>query len=202
MKIFKEKTSQNQVIKLSKKMKKVLPKGRYIHSLGVSYTAASMAMRYGENIEEAMIAGILHDCAKSYSGVELLEMCPKYNIVPSEAEKKSPDLLHAKIGAALAKEKYKVTDQNILDAISFHTTGCPDMTCLEKILYIADYIEPARNKASNLNDIRKLAFEDLDECIIVITENTIKYLNEKNADIDPVTQSTLDYYKDKKECKK
>ena len=198
MNFLHKRKSQNKLNKLFKKMKKVLPKSRYIHSVGVSYTAASMAMKYGEDIESAMTAGILHDCAKSYSGMELLAMCDKYGIVPSDAERLSPDLLHARIGSCLAKDKYKITDPSVLDAIAYHTTGKPDMTTLEKILYIADYIEPQRNKVSNLKEIRHLAFEDLDECIIVVTENTIKYLKDKKADIDPVTQSTLDFYKEKK----
>lgn len=198
MKLFnKNPKEQNTIIKLSKKMKKVLPKGRYQHSLGVCYTAASMAMCYGENIQNAMIAGILHDCAKSYSGMELLAMCDKYGVIPSDAERNNPDLLHAKIGSCLAKDTYKVNNKDVLDAISYHTTGRPDMTMLEKIIYIADYIEPARNKVKNLEHIRKLAFNDIDKCIAVIADNTIKFIKEKGASLDPVTQSTLEYYKKK-----
>ena len=95
-------------------------------------------------------------------------MCEKNKIEITEFERNNPFLIHAKLGAFLAKDKYKVEDPEILSAITWHTTGKEDMTLLEKIIYIADYIEPARNKAPHLTRLRKLAFTDIDECMYEI----------------------------------
>lgn len=96
------------------------------------YTAASMAMRYGEDIEKAMTAGLLHDCGKFAPAGEQIRLCKKYGLSLKESEVEMPALIHAKLGAYLAKETYKVCDGEILNAILYHTTGRPDMTMLEK----------------------------------------------------------------------
>lgn len=169
---------------------------RYEHTLGVMYTAAALAMRYDENIENALIAGLLHDCAKGFSAQDKLDMCKKYNLSISEAEEKNPGLLHAKLGAYLAKTEYGIDDAEILDAITWHTTGRPEMTLLDKIIYIADYIEPNRNQAPNLDTFRRLAFFDLDECLYQILEASLLYLESRDEVIDPMTEKTYLYYKD------
>lgn len=193
----KENREQKQFKKLNKKMKKQLKEHRYIHSVGVSYTAASLAMRYGADINEAMIAGILHDCAKKYDGMQLLAMCDKYGVLPTESQRINPELLHAVIGSAMAKKEYGIKNQGILDAITSHTTGHADMSLLEKIIFIADYIEPSRDKAPNLNEIRRVAFEDIDNAIVMACEATIEYVTKNNSSIDPTTEETLNYYKNK-----
>lgn len=190
----KDKREQNLYKKLNKKMKKHLKEHRYIHSVGVSYTAASLAMRYGADINEAMIAGILHDCAKKYDGMQLLAMCDKYGVLPTESQRVNPELLHAVIGSAMAKKEYGIKNQGILDAISSHTTGHADMSLLEKIIFIADYIEPARDKAPNLSEIRRVAFEDIDKAIVMVCKATIEYVSKKENSIDPTTEETLNYY--------
>jgi predicted HD superfamily hydrolase involved in NAD metabolism len=106
--------------------------------------------------------------------------------------------LHAKLGAYLAKEKYDVTDPNILHAIKVHTTGEPEMNVLDKIIYIADYIEPGRYKAGDLDEVRKLAFKDLDKCMAKILSDTLAYLKERGGTIDPMTEQTYNYYKKKR----
>ena len=124
-------------------------------------------------------------------------MSSQHNIPVSEFEQTHPFLLHAKLGAYVAKEKYNVTDENILSAITWHTTGKPEMTLLEKIVYIADYIEPKRDKAPNLAVVRKLAFEDLDECMYKILADTLAYLEgDSEDDIDTATKDAFLYYKD------
>ena len=125
-----------------------------------------------------------------------LKICEKNNIPVTEVERANPVLLHAKVGGFMAKETYGVEDEEVLHAIAVHTTGVPEMNTLDKILFIADYIEPMRNKASNLSSIRKMAFADLDETMKMILSDTIHYLNgsknEKN--IDPMTRKTYEYY--------
>ena len=113
----------------------------------------------------------------------------------TDFERKNPFLLHAKLGAYVAEEVYKVKDPDILSAISWHTTGKPRMTQLEQIIYIADYIEPNRYKAPNLADIRKLAFEDLDLCMYRILRDTVEYLKENPKSMDLTTEAAYRYYK-------
>ena len=147
---------------LQKQMKEELSEDRYEHTLGVMYTAESLAMRYGVDMTKAAVAGLLHDCATCIPNSQKIRLCKKYDIEVTENEEKNPSLLHAKLGALLAQKAYGVDDPEILNAIRWHTTGKPDMTMLEKIIYMADYIEPNRDKAPNLREIRKLSFENLD----------------------------------------
>ena len=170
---------------------------RYEHTLGVMYTAASMAMRYDEDVEKALLAGLLHDCAKCISGENKIKLCNKYHLSVSEVEKKNPRLLHAKLGAFLAAKKYHIKDKDVINAIASHTTGCPNMTLLDKIIYIADYIEPGRKELPNMAEVRKLAFTDINECLYRILEDSLVYLNSKNISVDPMTEKTYLYYKNK-----
>ena len=186
-----------EIEKISKKLMKELDEDRYRHTQGVMYTSAALAMRYGADLKKALLAGLLHDCAKCIPGHTKIRMCEKYNLEISEIERKNPSLLHAKLGAYLAKDKYDIEDEEILMAIRSHTTGRPGMSLLEKIVYIADYIEPMRYKASRLPEIRKLAFEDLDECMYEILKDTLEYLEEDSADdIEPTSKEAYIYYKE------
>lgn len=185
--------------KIRKAMEKTLDSKRYEHTLGVEYTAAALAMRYGASIKSAQIAGLLHDCAKCMSDDKRLSICEKHNICISEYERRNPSLLHAKVGSFLAMEEYDVTDLDVIHAILNHTTGRPGMTLLEKIVFVADYIEPGRDKAANLSEIRQMAFVDLDAAMLRILEDTLKYLEIKGDETDPMTRKTYDYYCELKE---
>lgn len=188
--------------KTKKTLRKYLDRDRFEHSEGVMYTAAALAMRYGENLEKAQIAGILHDCAKCIPDNKKLKICEKNHIEITEAEKCSPFLLHAKVGAYIAKEKYDIEDAEILDAIACHTTGKPAMTLLDKIIYISDYIEPMRSKASNLEEVRKMAFVDLDETLFKILSDTLVYLEKSSKKMDPMTTQTYEYYREQRDSAK
>ncbi|HJA93856.1 MAG TPA: bis(5'-nucleosyl)-tetraphosphatase (symmetrical) YqeK [Candidatus Eisenbergiella merdipullorum] len=193
-----EKTGYD-LTELRKCMEKELDPKRYEHTLGVAYTAAALAMRYGADIKKVQTAGLLHDCAKNLTNEKLIRTCHKHNIAINAAEQKNPSLLHAKVGSFLAWHKYGIEDREILDAIMWHTTGKPEMRLLDKILYIADYIEPGRNQAPNLPQARKLAFVDLDGCLFLILRDTLAYLSASKTEIDPMTQQTYDYYRNEKE---
>lgn len=182
---------------IEKQLKKELDAERYTHTLGVMYTAASLAMIHDIDIEQAMYAGLLHDCAKCISNDEKLILCRKYQIPVSSAEEHNPFLLHAKLGAYYAQKFYGINDKEILHAIQVHTTGEPEMNTLDKIIYIADYIEPNRNQAPNLAKIRKLSFENLDKAMKVILNETLHYLQEKGGKIDPLTAETYAYFHNK-----
>ena len=127
---------------LQKHMKEELSADRFEHTLGVMYTAESLAMRYGADMTKAAVAGLLHDCAKCIPNSQKLKMCKKHDIEITEMEEQNPSLLHAKLGAYMAKKAYGVEDEEILSAIRWHTTGKPDMSLLDIIIYMADYIEP------------------------------------------------------------
>ena len=185
----------DELHKIKKQLSKILDEKRYEHTLGVAYTAASLAMRYNADIKKAETAGLLHDCAKCMENDKKLNICEKHKIEISEAEMKNPFLLHAKVGAYVARKKYDIKDEDILNAIRYHTTGRPAMSLLEKIVYIADYIEPGRNHASNLDEVRTLAFQDLDSALIVILNDILIHLNKSEKEIDPMTQECYNYYR-------
>lgn len=181
---------------IQSKIRKTLSEKRYEHSLGVSFTAFCLALRYGEDPEKARLAGILHDCAKQIDDNKMLEICQKNNLSISNVEENNLFLLHGKAGSVIARKKYKVEDEDILNSITFHTTGRPNMSLLEKIIYIADYIEPGRNQAPDLEELRKLAFEDIDKCLIKILESTLNYIDKKGSALDPLTKETYEYYRE------
>ncbi len=198
----KEETMKPDRLAIKEKLRHKLGMGRFEHTMGVAYTAACLAMRYGASQEDAEIAGLLHDCAKQYDNDTLLKKCTKHGLPISEAERKNPSLLHAKLGAYLAQHKYDVEDPKILDAIRYHTTGRPEMSLLEKIVYVADYIEPRRFKAPNLEKIRRLAFQDLDRTIYEIMSDTLDYLRSMPDSIDETTKAACSYYRDLYESRK
>lgn len=180
--------------KIRKAMEKELDAKRFEHTLGVEYTAAALAMRYGASIKNARIAGLLHDCAKCLTDEKRLSICEKEGIYVSEYERRNPSLLHAKVGAFWAREHFGVMDQDILNAIENHTTGRVQMSLLEKIIFVADYMEPGRDKASNLDAIRQLVFVDLDKALLQILKDTLVYLEGKEEVVDPQTRKTYEYY--------
>lgn len=179
------------------KLQTVLKPKRYAHVINVMNTCANLAMRYNYPMEEAVYAGLLHDCAKYMSDQQLLVYCREHEISVTAEEKAAPYLLHAKAGAYMAKEVYGIDCPRIQEAIRLHTTGDAKMTLLSEILFVADYIEPARNEAKNLTDIRSISYLDLDLAIAVISENTLDYLKEKGAAVDSKTRRTYEYYRKK-----
>jgi len=186
--------------KIKKYLKKHLTKERYQHTLGVAHTAVAMAMRYNpdtsnaEFIKRAETAGLLHDCAKCMDNDKKIKICEKNNIPCSDFEISHPYLLHGKVGAYIAKNKFDILDEDILQAITWHTTGRPEMSLLEKIIFIADYIEPSRNPIPELDVIRQLAFVDIDKAMEKIVSNTLKFLEKKGNPMDKMTQITYDSY--------
>ena len=180
-------------------LKEELDEKRYEHTIGVMYTAASLAMRYGVMMHQAILAGLLHDCAKAIPNDEKLELCKKYGIIVSDVERENPSLLHAKLGAYIAREKYGVMDDEVLHAIYVHTTGEPGMSTLDKILFVADYIEPNRDSQPNLEYVRKIAFWDLNQALEGILYDTLEYLKKSDKQIDSMTQKTYEYYASTKE---
>lgn len=169
---------------------------RYLHTLGVSAMAVKLGKVYGADIKKCEIAGLLHDCAKSMSIEDMNAICNRYFIELSEEEKNHHGILHGKAGAFYAVEKYGIKDSEIIDAIFTHTTGKPDMTLLQKVIYVADYIEEGRTFSPKLNEYRERALTDLDSVLVDILKDCIEHITEKGYYLFPLTQETYDYYKD------
>lgn len=192
----------SHILEFRKKLKSKLSPMRYEHSLSVSFICISLAMRHGGSLEQAELAGLLHDCAKRYDDDAILEHCAKHHIVLTDDERKVPAVLHAKYGAWMVENRYHVPDDAVIGAVACHTTGKPDMSLLDKILYTADYIEPRRYQAENLGIMRRLAYEDLDEAVFRIMESTLAYLQRKGTPIDPISLEAYDYYRIERSIKK
>ncbi|WP_353096614.1 bis(5'-nucleosyl)-tetraphosphatase (symmetrical) YqeK [Tissierella praeacuta] len=165
---------------------------RYNHSVRVMEVAIELAKIYDADIEKVKIAAILHDSAKLMDETYLLKMASDFDIILDACMKYNYELIHGPLGAKIAKEKYGIEDTQILDAICYHTTGKENMSILDKIIYIADYIEPYRN-FQGIEEVRKLAFEDLDKALILAMEKTITFLIEKNKLIHPDTIKARNY---------
>lgn len=191
--------SNDLVLTIENKLQQTLKPKRYLHTLGVAYLSASLAMCHGISHRDALVAGLLHDCAKNYPEAEMLTKCLELHIPLSEHEKRIPELIHAAYGAYLAKEEYGITQEDILLAIRNHTLGRPNMSLLEQIVYLADYFEPERTQPTTpaLDEIRKIAFQDLDRATLLVSENSIRYFETTGKEADPMTYQVYEYYKDK-----
>jgi len=189
---------------LDEEMSRVLPRKRYLHSVAVAHLAAAYAVSLGYAPERALIAGILHDCAKAFSDEQLIEDCDKYAIPVTEVERRNGFLLHGKLGAFYARTKYYITDEEILSAISYHTTGRPGVTDLEKVVFLADYLEPFRTQPTTpeLSEIRRIAFQDIDQAVYLALQNTLRYLEQSGQEMDRTTAETFESYRNKYEALK
>lgn len=167
-----------------------LNKKRLNHTYGVRDTAVKLAKIYGEDEEKAELAALFHDMAKHIKGDNL-----NYYVKHLGLDNKYLDnsnLAHGKIAAILMKKDFNVDDEDIISAVSYHTTGKENMTLLEKIIYIADAIEPNRDYPG-VEELRKLAFNNLNKAIILSMESTIKRVDELGGYLDDDTIKALDY---------
>lgn len=170
-----------------KKLSEILDYSRFMHSLGVAHTCVCLAMRYNYDLNKAYLAGLLHDCAKCIEKKEIVKNLLKYGIVLSDAEKMNPALWHAYYGPIYANELFGIEDEEILSAIRWHSTGKENMSVLEKIVYVADFIEFNRPDLESIEKIRKEAFRDLTHSVYLISEESINYLSKKKINIDSMT---------------
>ena len=160
---------------------------RIPHVLGTEQEAIRLAERYGADVEKARVAALLHDCTKKLNMEEQLELCGRYGIQLDELEQEALKLLHAKTGAAIARDVFGVDDE-IYNAIWWHTTGHAHMTLLEKVIYLADYIEPSRN-FPGVDKLRAVCYKDLDEGLLMGLEMTIEEMTEMG---NPVHHATIE----------
>lgn len=171
---------------IKNEIKIILPKKRYEHSINVEFEAIKLAQIYGCDVEKARVAGIAHDFAKFYSSNDLIKIAQNYGIQIDEIQYNSPQLLHGQVASQICMDKYEVKDQDILNAIRYHTTGRKGMTLLEKIIFLADVIEPGRN-FPGINDIRELATRDIEGSLLLACNYTLIFITEQNFLIHPLT---------------
>lgn len=183
------------IAEIREKVKSVLDPLRFEHTLGVAYTASCLGMIWGVDPLKCELAGILHDCAKCLSHEEQIKGCIDNNIPLTEEELASPQVIHAKYGSFLANSLYGIDDEDILNAIRYHTTGRALMSMLEKIVYVADFIEPLRSKSKSLSEARIEAFRDIDRCMVVILLDTFNYLEASGKPIGTESYEAYNYFK-------
>lgn len=164
---------------------------RIPHVMGVEEEAVKLAQRWGADPELARRAGILHDCTKYYELPEQLDICEEYGVRLDALEQKAVKLLHSKTGACIARGVFGQPDA-VYDAIFWHTTGKADMTTLEKVLYIADYMEPNRD-FDGVERLRHLAYTDLDKAILLGVEMTIQEMQQRQVPIHTNTLQARDW---------
>lgn len=165
---------------------------RYNHSLRVKKVAMELAQIYDEDLEHTEIAAMLHDCGKYLNKKTLLKNSHYFGIMVDGCVDDPIELLHSHLGSKIAEIEYGIVNEEILNAIYYHTTGRKNMTLLEKIIYIADFIEPSRTY-NGIEEIRQLAYEDLDKSILMALDITIVYLINKNKFIHLDTIKARNY---------
>lgn len=167
---------------------------RLAHIRGTEEEAVRLARRWGADETQARKAGILHDCTKYLNLEEQLQLCEKYGIVLDELEQKAVKLLHAKTGAAIARHVFGMPEA-ICSAIFWHTTGRADMTLLEKVLYMADYVEPNR-RFDEVEELRRLAYSDLDAAVLRGCELSIEDMAERGQPVHRNTREARDWLRE------
>ncbi len=178
--------------KMEYKLKKALDHQRFEHTLGVEKTAREMARVFGVDEEQAALAGLLHDCAKCMPLERMLKAAKHEEIDPVMKESKA--LMHAVAGRCVARDVYNVEDETVLDAIRWHTTGRADMTPLDKIIYLADMIEPNRKPYPGLEALRALCMEDLDRAMHTALTMSLNHVREQGKTLHPDTMAALAAY--------
>lgn len=183
---------------LQEDIKSHMSNNRFNHTLGVMETAKDLAAIYRVNPKKATYAALLHDLAKEYSATKKRSLCREYQIEIDEFFDKNIHLIHGAIGACMAKEIYKIQDQDILNAIYNHTLGRINMSDLEKVIYIADIIEPSRNKNPKLSQLRQLAYMDINEAMKFALDYNAEHLISRNKNVHPIIYSMIEEYKEGK----
>ena len=178
--------------KMEYKLKKELDHQRFEHTLGVEQTARQMARVFGEDEEKAALAGLLHDCAKCMPLSQMVKAARHEDIDPVMKESKA--LMHAVAGRCVARSVYGVEDEDVLGAIRWHTTGRADMTRLEKIIYLADMIEPNRKSYPGLEALRAQCMQDLDGAMHTALRMSLEHVKEQGKTLHPDTLAALTAY--------
>lgn len=179
---------------VERKLASMLTPQRYVHSLGVMKTAETMARHFGENVEKARLAGLLHDCAKDIDKNEMVVLCDRLGVLLDPVKREQRSLIHADLGAKMLETEFGITDQEIIGAVKYHTLGREHMTNLEKILYLADMIEPNRKPFEGLETLRRLCESNLDCAMLFAVERSIEYILHRHKKLHSQTLATQQYF--------
>ncbi|MDO4393276.1 MAG: bis(5'-nucleosyl)-tetraphosphatase (symmetrical) YqeK [Bacillota bacterium] len=177
-------------------LKENLKPSRLEHTYAVADEAVKLAEIYGADPEKARLASLFHDMYRNLS-TQALDMYIRQLGIP-DRYKGNLNLAHSKVAAEIMRNNYNIDDEDMINAVSYHTTGRADMSILEKIVFIADAIEPKRNYPG-VDEIREKAYKDIDEAILLALGSTIKYLKAKDAYIDSDTIDAYEYLRSIKE---
>lgn len=177
---------------IQEKLCQQLSAKRMRHSLGVTETAMQLALRYGVPVEEARLAGLLHDYARDLPPETLLAVAEKAGLIGCPVDRLAPDLLHGPVAAWLIPQEFGINDPDILRAVAVHTLGVENMSCLDKIIYLADLIEPTRAYAG-VEHLRALAVTDLDRAVYYGFNQTLTYCLQRNLFVHPQTILARNY---------
>lgn len=165
---------------------------RFQHTLGVKDTAIYLARLWKADESKAEIAALLHDWAKEYTDADLLKYAKEFNLPLSEFDTVTPQILHGHVGARMVSERFKIYDFDILSAITYHTLGADNMSLLDKIIFLADMIEPGRDFPEVVR-LRELAERNIDEALLAGFDSTINFLLLRKAIIHPQTISSRNH---------
>jgi len=177
---------------IKEKLKQMLSEKRYKHSIGVMEASRKLSGIYGVNIDKAVLAGLIHDCARDLSVDETFSYCGKYDIKIDSFMKKNPQLLHGKVGSFMAQELFGVKDPGVLLAVENHTMGREGMDKLSSIVFVSDYIEDGRS-FPGVDEIRRIAEVSLEKAVVACLDCTISYLIKKGMAIHPQTINTRNW---------
>ena len=174
------------------KLQQILSPKRFAHSIHVMEASGMLAEKYGEDVDKAVLAGLIHDCARDLKKNETFALCRKYDIIADNIMQSQPELLHGKVGSYLARELFGVYNHRVLSAVAEHTMGCEGMDKLCCIVFIADYIEEGRSYPG-VETIRKAADESLEKAVVASLDNTIGYILGKGGLLHPQTIATRNW---------
>ncbi|MCX7970739.1 MAG: bis(5'-nucleosyl)-tetraphosphatase (symmetrical) YqeK [Negativicutes bacterium] len=191
-------TSDNQVQnefleRVKDRVKERLSWPRFRHSLGVLVFAVRLADRWGADRNKAMLAAMVHDYARELGREKLISIAGRLRIHLDKWERQSAGLMHARVGAALVREELAIEDQEILSAVARHTTGSPNMSLLDKVIFLADSLEPGR-EFDGVDRLRQLAERDIDKATLFTLDRSIAYVLEKKGEfLHPATVAARNY---------
>lgn len=176
-------------------LKANLDEERYIHVLASEKTAKELAIRFGADEEKASLSALLHDCAKCIETEELYKLIEENNLNVSKIELASYKTLHAPVGAYLAKQQFGIVDKEVLQSIRFHTIGRVGMSLIEKIVFLADKIEPATREKEYINKVKSALDKNnnIDDALLICYDSTIRRLLDRQLIINP---QTIEVYND------
>ena len=169
---------------------------RFLHSLGVRETVAELARRHGADAEPLMTAALLHDCAREFSGGEMLSRAAEWGVPIRDVDRESPVLLHGRLAVEIAGRELGIDDLRIASAVLYHTAGHPDMNLPDKLFFLSDHIEPTRD-FTWVGELREVAREDVNRAMLLAVDINLKHLRSTGKVIDPNTLELRDVLLDR-----